>query len=183
MDENIKKQLQAFNRISLILWGAILTGVVILMVVAYVIRTQEYFTDPVLLDEPGMKNIIMIVTIALLFLIIVLKRTFLIPEKIVARARRQTQPITGGDLASLMHQYGANGDLLAKSILLLRRFQLIIWAIAEAIVMIGFVVFMLTAQFQNFIMYSVIGLYSLLINYPSFALIGRIHSLIFNGEN
>lgn len=183
MDESTKKHLQAFNRISQILWGAIFAGVCVLMVVAYMIQMQGYLTEAVFTNESGMKNLIMLITIALLFLIIVLKRSFLIPEKIIDRAGKQTQVITGGDLAVLIHEHSLKGDLLAKSILLLRRYQLIIWSIAEAIVVIGFVVFILTLQFRTFIMYSVIGLYSLAINFPSFSLPERIHLLIFSRES
>jgi hypothetical protein len=48
---------------------------------------------------------------------------------------------------------------------------MVIWSIANLIVMIGFIQYILALQFESFLIYSAVGIFSLAINFPKFTII------------
>jgi hypothetical protein len=141
-DSNVEN----FYKTNVIIWGAILAGMVVLVAITYFLDQTGMFQP--IPETKEFKNVffalILIVALAVLFL----KRSYFDFDKIYSKIQSPTQDKKLAYLSKLRINY------------------VIIWALSEAIIMFGFVEYILVGDFKSFLLYAIVGLYAILINYP-----------------
>ena len=144
--------MQNFHKTNMTLWGAILAGVIILSLVVFYLDTSSTVTP--VLESKDVTQMIFIAAVLLAIAILFLKRTVLAPAKIIKNARNLS-------------------DEQAKLFVFnkIRRNYIIIWALAEIICVLGFFNYILLVDLQNYLIFAVVSIYSLLVNMPREALI------------
>ncbi|MBN1408899.1 MAG: hypothetical protein JW956_13965 [Calditrichaceae bacterium] len=180
MDENFRSKLRRIHRVNRILWTAILADILILSVIALLLWYFEILTEPLLHNIKMFNDISLIAVIILLFTIMYLKRTYLIPDKIVERAKRKELQIGSADVVDFIQEFGKEANMIAKALIIMRRYFMLIWSIANLIVLIGFISFIVSMSLRNFIIYGIVALYSLLINFPRFSIVEDCYYNITN---
>ena len=180
MEENFRSKLRRIHRVNRILWNAILVDILLLAVIAVILWYFKILTEPVLYNLKTFNDISLIVVIILLFTIMYLKRTYLLPSKIVDRAKRKELHIEAADVVDFIQEFGKEANMIAKALIIMRRYFMVIWSIANLIVLIGFIAFIVSLNLRNFIIYGIVGLYSLLINFPRFSIVEDCYFKITN---
>ncbi|MBN2425360.1 MAG: hypothetical protein JXR46_02355 [Calditrichaceae bacterium] len=171
MDDNLRDKTRQLHRVNRLLWLSILSGIIILNVVAFIFHEFRLISPPYLTNLALFLNLLLIIALILLFLVIYIKRNYLTPEKLVERARVRNLQITSPDVDDLVKNLGEKAVWLLKAMIIMRRYFMVIWSIANLIVLIGFISYIITLNLETFFIYSIVGLYSLAINFPRFALI------------
>jgi len=171
MDENFRSKLRRIHRVNRLLWIAILAEILILSVIAVSLWYFNILTEPVLTNLKTFNDVSLIIVIILLFTIMYLKRTYLLPDKIIDRAGRKELHLESADVADFIQEFGKEANMIAGALIIMRRYFMLIWSIANLIVLIGFISFIVTMSLRNFMIYGIVGLYSLLINFPRFSIV------------
>ncbi len=183
MDTEFRQKVRNIYRVNRILWYAVTAGVLTLLIVGYFLHASGSITPTGTAGRNSLGTIFLIVAMLLLYIIFHMKRTYLDPKKLVWRAKKKTLEITTVDLADFIAQFGTNADTMAKTLILLRRYYMVIWSIADLITILGFVEFVVTGEFRVLAIYGVVSLYSLLINFPSFGIIEKCYNIIGSEES
>lgn len=179
MDVNFRAKLRRIHRINRLLWASIFAGMIGVVFITLVLKFFNIITEPVSVgNERMIDQIMLIITVLLAFLILYFKRTYLLPEKLVLRAKSRELNIEPGDVTDFIQEFGKEGDLMAKSLIIMRRYFMVIWSIANLIVIVGFIDYILALQFRSFIVFSIVGFYSMLINFPMFSLVEKCYDFI-----
>ncbi len=153
------KRLKEFHRTSVLLWVAIITSVIILSVLTFVFDESGMF---VMVDNAvGINQMMFLIAVALAFAILFFKRSLFIPSKIVDVSPEKTSP-----------------QKFELVLMRLRKNYIIVWALGEAICIIGFINYIFTVDFQHFLVFAVVSLYSVLINMPRLAIAEKCMELI-----
>lgn len=142
--------MQSFHKTNMTLWGAVLSGVIILSAVVYYLHSSETMTA--IPDSQDVAQIIFIAAVVLAIGILFLKRSALSPAKVVQNAKEASNP----------EVYVMNK---------IKRNYIIIWGIGELICLLGFFNFIMLADIQNYLIFAVVSIYSLLVNMPREALL------------
>jgi hypothetical protein len=152
-----------YYKTNLIIWSSIILGMVVLIGITYYLDQTNSFEPIEYALE--VKNILFILILISALAILFLKRSFLDFQKIYDKIKG-TQ----------------SSDTKMAFFSKLRSNYIIIWAIAESIIMIGFVEYILLCDFQSFMLYSIIGLYAIGINYPRKSLFDKHLQLLVENE-
>jgi hypothetical protein len=129
------------------LWGAILTGIVVLsIVVIYLDYSQSII--PIEGSQES-AQILFVLAVIVAIAILILKRSVFSPYKVVQRARQAGQ----GDAEQI---------IFTK----LRRNYIMIWALAELICFLGFFNYVLIVDLYNYFIFTIVSIYSVIINMP-----------------
>ncbi len=171
MRNEIRIQLQRIYRANRILYFSILAGMITLVVIAFIFNYSGFLQQQALVDAYTLDRILLMIVAALLLLGIYLKRVYLLPKKLISRAGKSHTKITTADIADLIRESGEEVNILAKALNMMRRYFMVIWSIANLVILLAFTGFILTGNFKIFLVYSVVSLYSIAINFPRFALI------------
>lgn len=177
MEKEFRDQLRRIYRVNRVLYFSILLGMSTLTLVAAIFHFSEVLTQQNLIDVYSVDRVLLMVVFVLLFLILYLKRTYLTPEKLITRAEKRTLNIVSNDVADFVQEFGNRANLLAKALIIMRRYFMVIWSIANLVILLAFIGYILTANFRIFLIYSVVSFYSLAINYPGFRLVERCYYL------
>jgi len=136
-----------YYKTNLIIWMAIMIGMIILVGVTYFLNQSNTFIPIVEIIE--VKNVLFILILIAALTILLLKRSFLNFEKVYTKV----ESITTSDKKIAYFNR-------------LRRNYIIIWALSESIILLGFVEFILLVKHSSFEWFAIIGLYAIAINYP-----------------
>ena len=175
MNENYIVKLRKIHRVNLLIWGSILFGIIVLAVIAIVFKNLNIVTEPVIYNLRQLDNLMLLITIFLLFFIFYLKRNYLTPIKIIEQAEKKDLNLEQGDAAELVNEFGKEAEKLAKALILMRRYYIFVWVTAELIVLLGFLEYILALYFKGFLIYVIVGMFSLAINFPLFSKIERCY--------
>ena len=182
MNTEYYSKLREIHRVNRVLWIALLSGMGILVLTAALFRFGGLLETAVPTAGSRTDNIILVITLALLFIVFYLKRHYLVPAKIVARARKKKIAAGSGDIAGFIAEFGEEVAVIAYALIIMRRYFMLVWSIANIILLLGFIVFIAAGQFQTFLIYAVISAYSMGINFPSFRIIEQCTSLSEENE-
>ena len=175
MDENMRNTLRRIHRVNRTLWLGIFSGVVILIVIAFFFYFGAFLDSPVVGIRHPLNQALMFLVFALLLLIMYVKRNYLQTEKIISRAQRRELSITAVDVTDLVSTFGNETNLLAKILIIMRRYYMVIWSAAELIVVVGFIQYVLTLSIRSFLIYGLVGTLSLVINFPRFSFVETMY--------
>jgi hypothetical protein len=168
MDDALKNKALVQYQKNRIFWFGILAGMMSLIFITLILNYLNVFREPLLEDIAQVHKIFLMIAFVSAFLIIVLKRTLFLPSKVVAGIRKETKDIKQLD----------KEVLIRKIIFRIRKNQMFIWLLADLIMIAGFLNYIILIQFRTFLLYSVVALYSLFINYPKFSLLEDCYNYI-----
>ncbi len=180
MDQNFRAKLKRIHRVNQLLWIAILADILILSVIVFILWYFNILTEPLLVHLKTFNDISLIIVVLLLLTIIYLKRTYLLPSRIVDRANQKELHIQSTDVVDFIQEFGREANIIAKAIIIMRRYFMVIWSTANLVVLIGFISFIVSLSIRNFIIYAIVGFYSLLINFPRFSIVEDCYYKITN---
>ncbi len=175
----LREKVRKIHRVNRLLWLAVLSGMLVLTVVAFIF----YYFKLVEWNPNAYRNfdrIVYLVVLFLLFLIFYLKRHYLEPNKLVERVKNRQVVINIEDMADLLQQFGSEYDLLARALTLTRRYLMLIWSVANLILIIGFIYFLMTGLLKAYLIYALIAIYSIAINFPAFSYIERCYIKLYD---
>ena len=171
MKNEIRIQLLRIFRVNRTLYFSILAGMITLIVIGFILEYSGFLTQQALVDTYTLDRIMLMIVVVLLFLLIYLKRVYLLPRKLISRAEKSQANITTADIADLIRESEEEYNILAKALNIMRRYFMVIWSIGHLVILLAFTGLILTGNFEIFLIYSVVSLYSIAINFPRFALI------------
>jgi len=178
MNDKTAELSREYNQTNIKIWIAVLLSSIALVAAAYLSMRAGVITEPAYLSG-NQQNLIFFGVILILAVLAFFKRVFLISDRIVDKARKHSGQILPSPLTSLSIEFAEKGTILGHSLILLRKYYLVIWSLTEAVVLAGFLVFIISLQLRSLLIFSFAGIYSLIINYPSHAMIERIRLNIF----
>jgi hypothetical protein len=151
--------LKQYQKINMILWGSILIFVIILTALAYFFDSMNTLRP--VENAAQINQILFLIAVFLAFGILFFKRSLFNPKKLIETPFEKSLE----EKTSLV---------LAK----LRKNYIIVWAMGEAIGILGFVNYILTADLQYLLVFSVVSIYSIIINLPRYAIVERCVELV-----
>ncbi len=172
-------KLRHIHRVNRILWSSILGGMLVLGLVGVLF----YYMKLIQWQPLSLHNIDQILffgAIVLVVLIFYIKRHYLELHKLIERARVRSVNLSASDAADFMEEFDANATLLVKTLMLMRRYYMVVWSIANLILIIGFIYFVISGLFRTFLMYLILSVYVMLTNFPFFSLIERCYIRIYD---
>lgn len=152
-----------YYKTNLIIWLAIIIGMLMLIGITYFLDQSNTF-QPVA-ETLEVKNVLFALILVSALAVLFLKRSFLDFGKIYAKV----QSLIDSEKRSAFFSK-------------LRSNYIIIWAISESIIMIGFVEYILICDFKSFMLYAIIGLYAIGINFPRKSLFEKHLQLLAEKE-
>jgi len=173
MEETFRIQLRRIYRVNRVLYFAVLMGMVTLTLVAVLFYFGRLLPSRALVDIHSLDKVLLMLVLFLLLLVFYLKRTYLQPEKLIKRAEKKELNITAPDVTDFIQEFGIQAGILAKTLIIMRRYFMVVWSIANLALLLAFIGFILTSNFRLFLIYAVVGFYSIFINFPSFRLVER----------
>jgi len=157
MEEN--ENLKQYHRTNILLWVSILSFVVILTVLAYILDTTNEMQS--VQNAVQINQVMFLLAVVIAFGILFLKRSLFNPKKIIESPFEKSLP--------------EKVDFVLSR---LRRNYIIVWAMGETIGIIGFINYIMTIDFQYLLVFSVVSVYSILINMPRIAIAERCRDLV-----
>jgi hypothetical protein len=139
--------LNSFQKTNLIIWSSIVSGMIILSIVVVIL--DQFNTFVPVKNAYQINQIIFMIAVVFAGAILVFKRSFYLPHKVVSPSIRNKK---------------AEKE---KAVLnRLRRNYLIIWSLAEGICLVGFINYVFTANWRSYLIFIVVSTYAMLINLP-----------------
>jgi len=175
MKQEFRDKVRRIYRLNRMLWIATIVGMGFLNLFVLVFNYFGIIVEPSVENVVNVDNLIMGVILMLAFLILYLKRTYLPPKKLIERAKKKDLSIVPDDVRDLLHEFGDDGDTMAKALIILRRYYMVIWSVANLITILAFIDYIIALRFQSFWIYSVVAIYSMVINFPRFDKIEALH--------
>jgi hypothetical protein len=143
-DEDTIKQ---YQRTNVLIWVSILTFVIILTVLAYVLDSTR--TMQPVQNAEQINQVLFLLAVVIAFGILFFKRSLFNPRKIIENTSEKSL-----------------SERINLALSKLRRNYIIVWAMGESIGIIGFINYMVTIDIQYLLVFSVVSVYSILINIP-----------------
>ena len=156
--------LKQYQKINVLIWVSIISFVIILTFLGY-------FLDSLGTMLPAqsalqINQVLFLLAVVIAFGILFFKRSLFNPKKIIVSALDQSLQ-------------GKIDQTLAK----LRRNYIIVWAMGESIGIIGFINYMVTIDIQYLLVFSVVSVYSILINMPRISVAERCVELVKENQS
>ena len=139
--------LKHYQRTNVLIWISILSFVIILTVLAYIIDSAG--TMQPLQDANQINQVLFLLAVVIAFGILFFKRSLFNSKKIIESTSEKSIP-----------------EKINLALSTLRKNYIIVWSMGEAIGVIGFVNYMVTIDIQYLLVFSVVSVYSILINMP-----------------
>lgn len=152
-----------YYKTNLIIWLAIIFGMLILIGITYFLDLSNTF-EP-LAETLEVKNVLFALILISALAVLFLKRSFLDFDKIYSKI----QTVDSEEKKSTFFNK-------------LKSNYIIIWAISESIIIVGFVEYVLICDYQSFLLYAVIGLYAIAVNFPKKSLFEKYLELLAEKE-
>ena len=174
MDEKLEAVLNDVNKKNKTLWLIVFSGIIILILISIMLNYLQAINAMPIIDPVDADKIALLIILSLAIVIFFIKRSFLIPSKIIELSRKSNSK---GHTAvfNVLKDNAAKQVIMARSVEKANRFLFIVWFLADLIIVIAFVNYILAPVLQTFLVYSVVGLYSLFINFPSKKLLWKIY--------
>ena len=164
MQDPVLEKIKEINRTNYILWFIVLSGMLILFVIALLLH---FFSESNVLRSNFKSDNFVLLFIALFaFAIFYFKKKYLNIRTILDKAKSANYSFSESHLDDLKNLL-KNGNVLANAIVILKRNFMIVWFLADLILIIAFIGFLLNGYLQSFIIYSIVAFYSILLNFPS----------------
>lgn len=151
--------IKEFHRFNVLIWTAIIVSVVILSVIAFILDNSQMFVP--VSNAIQINQIMFLIAVVIAFAILFFKRSLFIPGKLVNIPSEIINP-----------------EKFKIVLSRIRKNYIIVWALGEAIGVIGFINYILTADRQYLYVFALVSIYSILINIPRIAFVERCLDLV-----
>ena len=163
-------------------WAIVLADIIIFGLLVALFDYIGFPGESFVKNHKVINDFSLILIIATLVIIMILKRNFLVPDKLIKKARVKELSGTINELADFRKEYGSKADHLLQVLRILRRYYFLIWSLINFVVLIGFLVFLLSSEIRPFLIYGIVALYALIINYPFFSIVERCYYRIMDED-
>ena len=147
VDVNLKH----YQKINVLIWGSIISFVLILTFLGYSLDRSDSMSP--VESTAQINQIMFLFAVIIAFGILFFKRSLFHPRKIIEKLSDQSP-----------------GEKISQALARLRKNYIIVWAMGETIGIIGFINYMITIDVQYLLVFSVVSIYSILINMPRISL-------------
>ncbi|KAA3617172.1 MAG: hypothetical protein D8M58_03725 [Calditrichaeota bacterium] len=178
MDDQLELQLQNILQKNRIVWGAVLFGMISLILISVALYYLDIIDRLPVVHPQKADNIALFVILFFVLLIFYIKQTILTPAKLIEKSKKP-----GIELNNLLAPLASDADekklTFLKCVQIFNKKMLIVWFLADLVVLTAFVNFILAPVLNKFIMYSFVGLFSLIINFPNLSIYKRVHRYLY----
>jgi uncharacterized membrane protein YedE/YeeE len=151
--------LQHFNKTNNLLWLGIILFIIILSGIT-VYLDSVYYIKPIQ-NQKLISDLFFVMALILAIGIFIIKRSYFHPIKLVTAVQQESE-----------------SEKQIKLLNRIRRNYMVVWVMGELIFILGFMQYLLTANFRQFLILGIVGLYSLLINKPNERLLNKCDELL-----
>ena len=152
-----------YYKTNMIIWLAIIIGMIMLIGITYFIDQANTFQP--IAESLEVKNVLFALILISALAVLFLKRSLLDFGKIYSKM----ESLNSAEKKSAFFNK-------------LRANYIIIWAISELIIVIGFVEYVLICDYKSFLLYAIIGLYAIAVNFPKKSLFEKHLQLLAEKE-
>ncbi len=178
MDDQLKAGLQNILQKNRIIWGTVLAGMIGLILFSLAFYYFEVIDHLPIVRPKKADNVTLLVILIFVLIIFYIKQTILIPSKLIEKSKKQNLVLHAK--YSILSQNGDEKRItFLKCVQIFNRNMLIVWFLADMVVLSAFINFILAPIVNKLLMYSFVGLFSLIINFPSSNLYKKIYRYIY----
>ncbi len=178
MDEQLEAGLQNILQKNKVVWGVVLTGMIGLLVISIVLYYLNVIGHLPIVHPEKADNVTLFVILLIVLTIFFIKQTILSPAKLIEKAKKPNV-VLNDPLVTLTVTGDENRTTFLKCVQILNRNILIVWFLADSVVIVSLVSFILVPVLNKFVLYSLVGLFSLLINFPNMSIYKKIYRYIY----
>jgi hypothetical protein len=175
MDDSIENGLLNLHKKFKSLWLVVLLGMLVIIILAYMLFHFQWIELTPLFSPADAEKVTLVLIIIIVIGIFYLKKSHLVASKIKQKSQKYKGKINREEFAFLTLENEKHA-VFAASVIYLNRIFLIVWFLADLIVLIAFVNFILALN--PFLIYSLVGLYSLIANYPTLHVYKKLYNYI-----
>lgn len=175
MDNSIEIGLINLHKKIKFLWLAVLTGMLAIIFLAWILFQFQWIDLAPLVNSKAADKVALVLIVILVFAIFFLKRSHLVASKIKEKSSKYANQINREEFSFLKLENEKHA-VFAASVFYLNRVFLRIWLLADCIVIIAF--FNFVVALNPFLIYCVVGLYSLIANYPTLKVYKKLYNYI-----
>lgn len=179
MDESTESGLKKILIKFRYTWIVVFTGMAAIIVLTTVLYYFQIIDLTPVVDISNAEKITLAIILIIILAVFFIKRSYLIVSKIIEKSKKYRDKINKDDFLFLSGQ-NEKDNIFAASIMYVNRLYLLVWFLADLVVLTAFVNFILVPVIKNFYIYSFVGLYSLIINFPSFKLYKKLYKFIIS---
>ena len=177
MDDSIKSGLTQLHDKFKSLWIVVLIGMVLLIVIAYILHHFQILDNEPLVNPLDADKISLVLIVLIVLAMFFIKRSYLVMSKIIEKSKKYSANLNNAEFTFLSAANEKHAQF-ASAVLYINKLYLRIWFMADLIVIIAFVNFILAPFINTFLIYSFVGLYSIISNYPSIKLYQKLFTYI-----
>lgn len=178
MDEKLESVINSIHDRNLKLWLIVLSGIIVLVSVSTALFYLDMFDMIPVVNPADADKIAMIFVFIIAIVIFFIKRSYLNIRKIIEMAKKRTSH-GNREVLQILGDSDQNALLFSRTIDVLSRLSYSVWFLADLIVIVAFVFFILVPLLQNYLIYSFVGLYSLFINKPDRRMLFKLYDYIY----
>ena len=146
--------LNSFHRKNFVIWRLFLIGITLLSLLVIILNYIKIF--PYLGIGYLIDNILFLIAVALALFIIIVKRSIFSPVNMVNAIIKKS---TANREKMLLNQ--------------IRKNYIIVWSMGSLICLVGIIDYIFFIHIRFFLVYMIVSLYSLLINFPRLSLLEK----------
>jgi hypothetical protein len=177
MDEIFENGLNELHKKIKYIWYALFTAMLTIIVLSYILYNFQIIELTPVVDPVNADKVTLVLIVIIVLAMFFLKRSYLLASKIKQKAQKHIYNINKADFPFLALER-ENHALFAASLTFLNKMYTVIWFLAELVILIAFVNFILVPLINTFLIYSFVGLYSLVANYPSIKVYRKLYNYI-----
>ena len=177
MDDPIDDGLIILHKRIKFLWFAVLTGMVTIIFISWLVYNFQLIELKPVVNQQNADKVTLVVIVIIVLLMFFLKRSYLMASKIKQKAQKNIDRLNRAEFAFLALDREDHA-LFAASASYLNKIYLMIWALAELIILVAFINFVLAPALNTFFIYSIVALYALISNYPSIQVYRKLYNYI-----
>ena len=177
MDDSIEIGLTDLHKKFKFLWIAVLTGMLAIIIISFILYNFQIINLTPVVNPLNADKVALVLIVVIVLAMFFLKRSYLVASKIKERAPKYTNRINVKDFSFLALE-NEKYSLFAASVVYVNKIYLLIWFLADLVVLIAFVNFILAPLLNTFLIYGFVGLYSLIANYPSIRVYKKLYNYI-----
>lgn len=178
MDDSIELGIKNIHTKFRFIWIAVCTGVIAIISISYILFHYQIIELTPAVDPEKSNKIVLVIVVAIFMALFFIKRSYLVVSKIKEKSRKYIGKTNSSDFAFLSPQ-NEKHSLYAAAVIYVNKLYLFTWFLADLVVIIAFVNFILAPLLNTFLIYCFVGVYSLIVNYPSI----KIYKKLFNYLN
>lgn len=152
MDEKLEIVISKIHKRNLKLWLIVLSGILILIAVSTALFYMEMFDSFPIVNPADADKIAMIIVFAIAIIIFFIKRSYLNINKVIEMAKKKTGQ-GNREILQALGDSNLNALLYSRSIDILSRISYSVWFLADLIVLVAFVLFILVPVLQNYLIF------------------------------